>query len=186
MTLQTHFMDESQAYTGAELCSHWIYRHLGLQGDAAVAFVGPCRVQLSEMVDLADVHANAPIFSESMLSLIIEHFQADLRSMVLRQRLLTAQARDLLLEAGCHHVIRKGDDLYDGANKLSVSIATVSPVSGLIHFGINVSSAHTPVPTRGLQDYGIDSAAFARQLLEAYAAEEHSMQQALVKVRWVS
>lgn len=183
--MQTYIIDKPLTYTGAELCSHWIYRHLGIQGDAAVAFAGPCEVKLTELVDLADVHANAPIYSEQMLSLLIEHFQADLRSMILRQRLLTAQVKDLLAARGVHSVTRSGDDLYDGKNKLSVSIATVSPVSGLIHFGINMSSHNTPVPTRGLNDYGIEWQSFAQDVLKAYTAEEAGMQTALVKVRWV-
>ncbi|PKL77657.1 MAG: DUF366 domain-containing protein, partial [Candidatus Melainabacteria bacterium HGW-Melainabacteria-1] len=151
--MHTQLIETPLAYTGSELRSHWIYATLGLQGDAAVAFAGPCEVRLGEMVDLADVQANAPISSEHMLSLIIEHFQADLRSMILRQRLLTAQAKDLLERHGVSGLRRTGDDLYDGGHKLSVSIATVSPVSGLIHFGINISSLNTPVATKGLEDY---------------------------------
>ncbi len=182
--MQHLILAEPQAYTGHQLRSHWIYSQFQIQGDACVAFAGPCEVHLDEMVDLADVHAEAPIFSEQMLSLIIEHFQADLRSMVLRQRLLTAQAKDLLTAAGAK-VRRQGDDLYDGQFKLSVSIATVSPVSGLIHFGLNIRSENTPVPTRGLADYGIDWQVFAQDLVQGYLAEEQSMQAALVKVRWV-
>lgn len=183
--MHTHLLQEPLAYTGAELRSHWIYSRLGLAGDAAVAFAGPCEVHLTEMVDLADVLANAPIYSEHMLSVLIEHFQADLRSMILRQRLLTAQVKDLLQSQGVTGIRRSGDDLYDGEHKLSVSIATVSPVSGLIHFGINISSRNTPVPTRGLQDYGLDWQQFAQTLLANYAAEEAGVQTALVKVRWV-
>ena len=183
--MQHVILEQALTYTGHELRSHWIYSKFQIQGDACVAFAGPCEVHLEEMVDLADVHAESPIYSEQMLSLIIEHFQADLRSMVLRQRLLTAQAKDLLNDAGAS-VRRQGDDLYDGENKLSVSIATVSPVSGLIHFGINICSENTPVPTRGLADYGIAWQGFARDLVQGYVAEERSMQEALVKVRWVN
>lgn len=184
--MHIRLLDEPLAYTGSELHSHWIYGRLGLQGDAAVAFAGPCEVQLGEMVDLADVQANAPIYSPEMLSVIIEHFQADLRSMILRQRLLTAQAKDLLQQHGVTQVRRSGDDLYDGDRKLSVSIATVSPVSGLIHFGLNIRSEGTPVPTRGLADYGIEWRSFAAELLKNYAEEEAGIGVALVKVRWVN
>lgn len=177
-------LSEALSYSGPELRSHWIYDRTSVPGDAAVAFCGPCEVKLEHLVDLADVQANAPIYSEKMLHLLIEHFQADLRSMVLRQRLLTAQVCTLFHELG-HAVRREGDDLYDGENKLSVSIATVSPVSGLIHFGLNVSSHNTPVPTRGLEDYGIDWREFAEKILHQYKAEELSVGNALVKVRWV-
>lgn len=182
--MQIFLHTEPLAYTGAELGSHWIYRHFGLQGDAMVAFAGPCEVKITEMVDLADVQAGDSIYSEAMLHLIVEHFQADLRSMVLRQRLLTCQIQSLLKAHGVE-VRRSGDDLYQGQNKLSVSIATVSPVSGLIHFGINIRSENTPVPTCCLIEFGIDWQDFAQQLLSNYADEEASIQTALVKVRWV-
>ena len=183
--MHTHLHPDILAYTGAELRSHWIYSSFGLAGDAVVAFAGPCEVKLTEMVDLADVRANAPIYSEQMLSLIIEHFQADLRSMILRQRLLTAQVKDLLEAKGVSGLRRSGDDLYQGQHKLSVSIATVSPVSGLIHFGINISSNNTPVPTQGLADFGLEWTSFARELMALYAEEEAGIGTALVKVRWV-
>lgn len=183
--MHTLVLEREQAYSGKELRSHWIYSAFGLQGDAAVAFQGPCEVKLTEMVDLADVQAQAPIFSENMLHLIIEHFQADLQSMVLRQHLLTAQIYDLLQRRGGLELQRRGDDLYDDECKLSVSIATVSPVSGLIHFGINISSQNTPVPTRGLLDYGLDWRELAQEILATYRQEEAAMRLALTKVRWV-
>jgi len=184
--MQIHFHAEPLAYQGPELTSHFIYNRFGLRGDAMVAFAGPCEVHLKDMVDLEDVHADAPIYSESMLHFLIEHFQTPLETMVLRQRLLTAQIQTHLQAAGQTQVRRSGDDLYDGSNKLSVSIATVSPVSGLIHFGINLSSQNTPVPTRGLNDYGIEWQGFAQVILTAYLDEDRSIRQALTKVRWVA
>lgn len=183
--MQTHFHSEPLPYLGPELTSHFIYNRFGLRGDAMVAFAGPCEVHLKDMVDLEDVHAQAPIYSEAMLHFLIEHFQTPLETMVVRQRLLTAQIQSLLFAAGQSQIRRQGDDLYDGQNKLSVSIATVSPVSGLIHFGINISSKNTPVPTRGLNDYGIDWQTFAQNVLQTYSEENHSIRNALTKVRWV-
>lgn len=183
--MHTTILEHAQSYNGKELRSHWIYSSLGLQGDAAIAFQGPCEVKLSEMVDLADVHAQAPIYSEQMLHIIIEHFQASLHSVVLRQRLLTTQIHTLLQHHGIQNLVRSNDDIYDGEHKLTVSIATVSPVSGLIHFGINISSKNTPVPTRGLEDYQINWHELAGQILSVYKREEASIQQALTKVRWV-
>jgi len=183
--MHTFLMEQTQNYTGRELSSHWIYSQTGLAGNALLAFRGPCQVNLTDLVDLADVRANAPIYSENMLHFLLEHFQADLCSMVLRQRLLTCLIQSAFHQTGQTQVQRQGDDLYDGPAKLSVSIATVSPVSGLIHFGINLSSHNTPVLTKGLDDYGINWQTFAQNILNAYQAEEQSVQQALVKVRWV-
>lgn len=184
--MHLHLHTETMPYHGPELSSHFIYRRFGLRGDAMVAFAGPCQVTLNDMVDLEDVHAEAPIFSEYMLHFLIEHFQTPLETMILRQRLLTAQVHILLQQQGQPQIHRSGDDLYDDKYKLSVSIATVSPVSGLIHFGLNISSRNTPVPTRGLDDYGIAWQGFAQQVLNVYAQEDASVRQALTKVRWVS
>lgn len=80
--------DQEITYDGRQLSSHWMYRHFNLLGDAAVAFIGPCRVDLSEMVDIEDVKAKAPIFSLKMLHALVEFFSGDLHLTVYRQRLL--------------------------------------------------------------------------------------------------
>ncbi|MBF2053214.1 MAG: DUF366 family protein [Candidatus Sericytochromatia bacterium] len=183
--MQHFLLEERQSYTGHALRSHWIYQQTGQSGDAIIAFHGSCDVRLSEMVDLADVQENAPIYSENMLHFLIEHFQVPLDSMILRQRLFTSILQDLLRKAGCQNLRRSGDDLFDGEAKLSVSIATVSPVSGLIHLGLNISSHNTPVPTIGLADYGLEWKDVARQALQAYCGEMQEVKKALVKVRWV-
>lgn len=84
---------------------------------------------------------------------------------------------------GSRQIARQGSDLYDGKYKLTVSIASVSAVSALIHAGINVSSRNTPVPTRGLADYGIEPRAFAEEILAGYAAECEGLLRARCKVR---
>lgn len=180
----TRWIPARLAYDGTALAPLWAFRTLGLRGPSAVAFRGPCRVDLAGLVDQEDVRRRAPIASLDMLHVITEDFSSDLEGAIWRQRLLTALALDLLRRhprAG--RVVRDGDDLYDGKAKLSVSIATVTPVSTKVHFGINVSSRGTPVPTRGLADYGIPPAAFARRLLAAYAREWREVQEARWKVR---
>jgi hypothetical protein len=177
-------------YDGRQLAPHWIYRHFDLMGDAAVAFVGECRVDLSEMVDLQDVKASAPIYSPKMLHFIVEFFSGDLHLTVYRQRLLIVQAKELLETLTGGKITRKGDDLYlprtDGTpGKLSVSIATASLTSYLIHTGFNVETAGTPVPTVGLQELGVDVTAFAQNLLKRYQAEVADIWQARCKVRGV-
>jgi hypothetical protein len=79
--------------------------------------------------------------------------------------------------------VRRGSDLYDGTRKLTVSIASASPVSTLIHAGINVSSRNTPVPTTGLDDYGIPAREFAEEVLAAYVSDCASALRARCKVR---
>lgn len=192
MQLQTlQITDRAIAYDGRQLAPHWIYRQFDLMGDAAVAFTGPCHVDLSEMVDIEDVKAQAPIFSPKMLHVIAEFFSSDLHTTVYRQRLLIVTAKELLEGMTERPVTRKGDDLYlpraDGSSgKLSVSIATASPTSTLIHTGFNVETEGTPVPTVGLAELGVDPAAFGAELLHRYAEEVSDIWLARCKVRAVS
>ncbi len=191
-TMQTLlFTDHEILYDGRQLTPHWIYRRFDLLGDAAVTFIGPCRVELSEMVDLADVKDNAPIYSPRMLHLIAEFFSGDLHLTVYRQRLLIVTAKELLETLTMRRVTRKGDDLYlernDGRpGKLSVSIATTSATSTLIHTGFNIQTEGTPVPTVGLHELGVDAASFATALLARFAAEVNSIWDARCKVRAVA
>jgi hypothetical protein len=118
------------------------------------------------------------------LHFIVEHFACSLDLAVLRQRLLMAiMAENLNRRLGAPKVTRTGSDLYDGKFKLTVSIASVSPVSALIHAGINISSRNTPVPTRGLADYGIEPGVFAEEVLAGYSAECDGLLRARCKVR---
>ncbi len=179
------------AYDGRQLAPHWIYRQFDLRGDAAVAFVGPCKVDLGEMVDVEDVKAQAPIYSPNMLHIIAEFFAGDLHITVYRQRLLIVTAKELLERMTERPVTRRGDDLYlpraDGApGKLSVSIATASTTSTLIHTGFNVETEGTPVPTVGLTELEVDPYAFGAELLRRYADEVEDIWLARCKVRAVN
>lgn len=181
--MQQHWLEREQAYDGTQLRSHFIARQTGAFEDAIMAFAGPADVPLSHMVDLEDVAAQAPIFSKKMLHFLVEHFRSDLDLMIARQRLLTAIAAEELWQRGADAARRSGDDIYDGERKVSVSIATSSPVSGLIHFALNIESEGTPVPTRGLADYGIEPRGFAETVMQRYCDELASMAEARCKVR---
>lgn len=189
--MQTTLLSDRQiTYDGRQLAPHWIYRQFDLLGDAAVAFIGPCRVELSEMVDIEDVKAAAPIYSPLMLHVIVELFGVDLHQTVYRQRMLIVTAKELAETMTDRRITRKGDDLYlpqaDGSpGKLSVSIATASPISTLIHTGFNIQTAGTPVPTIGLAELNIDPLEFGSELLHRYAEEGQDIWLARCKVRSV-
>lgn len=190
--IHTHVIADRQInYDGRQLAPHWIYRQFDLLGDAVVAFVGQCRVDLGEMVDIEDVKNEAPIFSPLMLHVIAEFFAGDLHLTVYRQRLLVIIAKELLERQTDRRITRMGDDLYvprlDGQpGKLSVSIATTSTTSTLIHTGFNVLTEGTPVPTTGLTELGLEPLPFAHELLSCYADEIHDIWIARCKVRPVS
>ena len=185
------YTSQDTIYDGRQLAAHWIYRTFDVRGDAAVAFIGLCRVDLSEMVDIEDVKNVAPIFSPRMVHIIAEFFSSDLHTTVYRQRLLVVTAKEILEQMTTRPVTRNGDDLYlpriDGTRgKLSVSIATASPISTLIHTGFNIETNGTPVPTVGLAELGVDPVDFARTLLDRYSAEVEDIWLARCKVRAVA
>jgi hypothetical protein len=182
--VRTLLLDRELPYTGAELRSGWIEEAAGLAGDAAVAFLGPCRVAPEHMVDLVDLRAGAEISSPRMLHLLIEHPGIDLGHITSRQRLLMAIAGELLnTHLGEPLIERRGDDLYFRERKLSVSVATASPSSGLIHAGFNARGEGAPVPAIGLDELGISLQEFGRELIQAYAAEIRSAEEAARNVK---
>ena len=174
-------------YTGEQLRSGWIEERAGLAGDAVVAFLGPCDVARKYMVDRVDLEAGARIASPRMVHVIAEHPGLDLDHITVRQRLLMALAAEVLNRTLGETLIRRdGDDLYLGDKKLSVSVATTSPASGLIHAGFNVRGEGAPVPAVGLEELGVSPHEFANQLIEAYCSEIESAQEAARKVKPVS
>lgn len=184
--MKSYLQEESLTYDGHQLSSLFAYKNFQVQGDSIVAFHGPCRVELTEMVDLEDVLAKDHIYSEAMVHFIIEHFDHDLEKAVTRQRLLVAIMAETISALGDKAVVRSGDDLYYKDRKLSVSIATLSRVSTMIHTGLNLSSANTPIPTISLPELGIsDWNLFAREVMARYTEEIQSIGLARCKVRGV-
>ncbi len=184
--MKTKLIEQEIKYEGWQLSPHWIYKNFKIQGDAIVAFKGECDVKLDEMVDIEDVINNEPIYSKSMLSFISEQFNIGLVEGVFRQRLLICIIKEALEKRGIS-LRRSGDDLFFNDKKLTVSIATKSVNSILIHTGINIDSNGAPVKACGLEnDLGIsDIDAFANEILEKYSEEIDDIILASTKVRGV-
>ncbi len=180
--MEIAFLEENHPYTGSELSSQFGHMTAGLLGDSAVAWVGPCEVQTDNLVDTEDVINNDIIFSESMVHFIIEVFHKDIFYGIWLQRFMTITVKDYIFERAKKVLTRKGDDLYSDGKKLNVSIATVSPVSTLVHFGVNVKTDNTPVKTLGLSELGIDEKTFATDLLEKIKSEVIEVDKASKKV----
>ena len=184
--MKTKFIEEEIKYIGSQLSPHWIYKNFHIQGDAIVSFIGECEVHLTEMVDIEDVINNEPIYSKLMLSFISEQFGIGLIEGVLRQRLLMNIIKELLEEKGVF-VVRNGDDLLINGGKLSVSIATKSITSVLIHTGLNILSDGAPVKACGLKsELGIENIKdFAIEVMKRYSEELDDIILASTKVRGV-
>ncbi len=184
--MKTKLIEHEIKYEGWQLSPHWIYKNFKLQGDAIVAFVGECEVKLTEMVDIEDVINNEPIYSKSMLSFISEQFNVGLVEGVFRQRLLICIIKEALEKRG-YKITRNGDDLFFEDKKLTVSIATKSVNSILIHTGINISSEGAPVKASGLaSELGLsDIKEFAKEIMDKYSQEIDDIILASTKVRGV-
>jgi hypothetical protein len=184
----TQFSKVPRPYTGVELRPHFLLTELGLKGSALGAFIGPCQVKTEHLVDWEDRLAQDRIEAKLMIHFIGEFFGAPLREGVLRQRLLMAQIGQAVSEALASEgrpepVRREGDDLFVRERKLSVSIVTASPVSQLLHVGINIDPSGAPVPAIGLAELGLDPEAFVACVLEAFSEEWSGVEWACAKVR---
>ena len=191
--MKSLYIEDDIKYIGSQLAPHWIYKNFNLLGDAIVAFTGEMDVKITEMVDLEDVISNSPIYSKKMVSFIIEQFGISLSECVLRQRFLICiiieELRKIL--GNKFEITRSGDDIFvkiDGKNKkLSVSIATKSTTSGLIHTGLNIDPTGAPVDACGLTtDLGItEIKEFAQNVMKRYIEEDAEILDAVCKVRGV-
>ena len=184
--MKSLFIDKEIIYTGRELSPHWIYKNFKICGDCVVAFIGEVEVNLSEMVDIEDVINNEPIYSKKMLNFIIERFAVSLDEMVWCQRLFVSIIKETLEKRGIK-LQRSGDDLFFEGKKLSVSIATKSITSSLIHTALNIVGEGAPIEVSSLNEMGIEDVEnLAKDIMSAFCAECESINMAKCKVRGVN
>jgi hypothetical protein len=180
----TRFEEKKIDYDGSQLRSQWILEKFGMRGDACVSFIGGCDVKPEYMIDLEDLHQGNEIRSQKMLHFIIEVFRNDILTSILIQRLLVYIVKEVISnKAGGDIIQRTGDDLFYKERKLSVSIATVSPISSLIHLGLNITSEDTPVPTSCLSELSIDPFKMAEEVLNKFSKEYKTIVNSILKVR---
>ncbi len=189
--MKTHWFSDNLKYDGSQLRSLYTYLNHNILGDSILGFSGPCDVTLDHMVDGEDLLEGSQIVSDHMLHFIIEKFDVKLFSAVCLQRLLSDICISLIQEMSDYsnmsiQLKRKGDDIYYKDQKLNISIATVSPSSTLIHYGINISNEGTPVKTLALKDFNIDFTEFAQKFMELFSKEVVSIHRATQKVKWVN
>lgn len=174
-------------YDGSAIRSHWAYRNFGILGNSIIVFRGRCDVKVEEMIDIEDLRAKKEIKSEDMVHYIIEIFDSPntLLASAL-QKLFIAKLCEVLQAYGIE-TFRKGDDIYVDGKKLSISIATVSPVSMKIHIGINVEAKGVPegVKAVGLRELGFEEVShFMERTGRAIQEEFLKVKKDSMKVRW--
>jgi len=185
--IKTYFHQQELAYTGKELHSHFALSKFNIIGDSLVAFVGPCSISGDDLVDMEEALSGQTIYSPKMLHFIAEFFGMDIHRAVLWQRLLVSIAMSSVIEQKKRiHIERYGDDLYIGDKKLSISVATVSPVSALVHLGMNIDVTGVNFPIIGLQELNMHPEGLALFILEAFAREVEGARLAISKVRGVN
>ena len=174
-------------YDGSAIQSHWAYRNFGILGNSLVVFRGKCNVKVEEMIDIEDLRQKKEIKSDDMVHYIIEVF--DFPNVLLAsalQKLFIAKLCEVLADYGVK-TARRGDDIYVNGKKLSISIATVSPVSIKMHIGINVEANGIPegVEAVGLKEIGInDIEGFMEKTGKALVEEFNNVKRDSLKVRW--
>ena len=179
--INLHRMD----YDGSQLHHAFAYEHAHKLGATICYFRGATNVK-EHLVDLEDSLADDFIKSEGMWHFIIEIPEATITEMVVWQRLFITMCIDeLRKELRGFIITRKGDDIMIGDSKLSVSIATLSRFSGLIHVGINIDVGEgCPVKAIGLKDISneVFHLAFGKRISNAFVEEYVDIKDATFKV----
>lgn len=188
--MKSRFIESHEVYDGSQLVSLRNYLKHELLGDSVIAWVGPCRVNADHMVDGEDLLQGSEIRGDKMLHFIVELFDSTLFAAVGIQRLMASIVKDTLNEMSAVEIHtsdlrRDGDDVFVGGQKFSISIATQSPISSLIHFAVNVVNRGTPVPTISLEEFGLEPRPFAEEIMVRLTREVASIREATRKVKWV-
>jgi len=173
-------------YDGSQLHHAFAYEQAGELGATICYFKGQADVR-EHLVDLEDSLANDFIKSEEMWHFIIEIPEATITEMVVWQRLFITMCVDFLKkECKDKQIIRMGDDIWIDLRKLSVSIATLSRFSGLVHVGINIKvGAECPyIGAIGLSKFTDDkySSTTFSEIAYVFAKEYEDVKNATYKV----
>ncbi len=187
--MKSYFIEKEFAYDGSQLRSLFAYLDHKVQGTSIVSWVGACDISIEHMIDGEDLLAGETIAGARMVHFIIERFETQLFGAVALQRLMAAIVMEVCRthvgdDEIAAHFSRDGDDIFYGDGKLSISIATLTPVSALIHFAVNVTNEGTPVKTAALKEFGYDAKDFAHDVMTRVVTEVESIETATVKVRW--
>ena len=198
MKLKCHWCSESLLYDGSQLRSLFAYNKFGVLGDSIFAWIGPCKIPSSNILDVEDRLNRQSICGKEMLHFVVELFHVPLSFGVLLQRIMAAIATELLHELSSldlhsrssFFLFREGDDLYieeaGERSKLSISVATKTPVSSMVHFAFNVVKEGVPVKAMDLKTLKVEPEGFAKKFMVSVRDEVESVVLATKKVQPVS
>lgn len=181
--MKTLFIDKNLKYDGTQLAPLYAYLNYSVLGDSIISWHGPCDVSFEHMIDGEDLISQSRICGDNMVHFIIEIFDQKLITGVALQRLFASICKDYIQELTGLTLVRDGDDLYWNQKKLSISIAAPSLKSTLIHFALNITNEGTPVSTCSLEDLGINSIEFSKEIMDRFSQEFKSIKNATYKVK---
>ncbi len=174
-------------YDGSQLQHAFAYKKAAVLGPTIAFFRGSADVK-DHLVDLEDKLANDFIKSADMWHFIIEIPDATITEAVALQRLFICLCIEMLEQMNNDVVYeRRGDDIIVNGKKLSVSIATLSRFSALIHVGINITVGDgCPVDAIGLSDFiASTNTHFEIEMANAFKEEYDDIKNATYKVTMV-
>jgi uncharacterized protein len=189
MKIIDQYVKENMCYDGSQIQPLWALDKMGIKGSSVVSWMGPMEIDPKKIIDVEDV--GLEIKSDKMIHFIVEHFDCQPTNIKLcyhRQRILVMILKDELSKWGVEST-RSGDDLFVGAGKLTVSIATISTTSMKIHLGVNITSEGTPedVETVGLLEIGnineSDLLKIIKKVSNLYINEIESIEMDISKTR---
>ena len=178
-------IEESRTLIGEEMLPHWAYYNFGLSGDSIVAFCGQFAVPKERWIDLEYIINDRSLPSVDMLHFIVEHFDSSLSDAMLRQYVLVSILEEKLLhriQQDNHRLIRLGDDLFDGENRLSITAAGCTLVSTKLHLGVYIDSEPN-VGVHGLVAYGVEPLELAEVIANQYRAEMRRLSEKAWRMR---
>lgn len=170
--MKSRVLKEKLSLTFEKMRPHWAYKEFGLLGDSIVAFCGPFEIPPDEWIDLGNIVHGEVIPPGDMLHFVIEHFGSSLQEAVLRQFVLVSILEEKLLHRidTDHRLVRLGDDIFDGENRLSITAAGITPVSVKLHLGVFLDD-NVEERVRGLSAFAIAPLELADILILQYRAE---------------
>lgn len=190
--MEIAIIEDEILYDGSEIRPLWAFKQFGILGTSGIAWRGPMNIKPEYMCDLKDLKEGKEIKGDDLIHFRLEFFDnPDIRLAYYRQRLFAAVATEYFGKKWNLKLRRRGSDLFYEDKKLTVSVATTSSTSSIIHFAINITSRGTPkeAKTIGLQDLGFHQSildtrqwrTFAKAILYHFKRELKDIEDDLAK-----